>query len=97
MPTPRSDLGLAVNAKGLLFAIGGYNPSGGFLTTVESYNPSTNGWVAATSLPHPVGALKAITGANGRIYTFGGWDGGAPVAQVFALDSLQPQKNPFTS
>lgn len=96
MPTPRSDLAVAVNATGQVYAIGGYNPSGGYLARVEAYNPATGRWVAAKPLPRPLSTLGAATGPYGRIYTFGGYNG-MPQAQVAVYGLRSPASNPFTS
>ena len=43
MPTIRDALGLAAASNGKLYAVGGFGGgNGGYLTTVEEYDPATN-------------------------------------------------------
>ncbi len=74
MPTARFALAAAA-VNGKIYATGGYsgyNSSGGLLTsTVEVYDPSTNTWSTAASMPTARFGLAAAA-VNGKIYAIGG-------------------------
>ena len=70
LPKPNSVLA-ATTAGGHVYAIGGFG-AGGYGTTVVMYNPKTNKWASAPPLPQGRDNLDAVTGADGRIYAFGG-------------------------
>ena len=71
MPTPRSDLVVAV-IHDLLYAVGGND--GAPLATVEVYDPTTNAWTARASMPTArVDAQGAVK--DGRLYVVGGYSG----------------------
>jgi N-acetylneuraminic acid mutarotase len=74
--TPRTRASTGV-LNGLIYVVGGYNPgitgnNGGYLQTVEAYNPLTNTWNDTLS---SMGILRANAGVgvvNGILYVFGG-------------------------
>jgi N-acetylneuraminic acid mutarotase len=70
MPSSRQELATAV-LNGEIYAIAGYDTSGMSTNTVEVYNPTTDAWRSAASLPiannHEAAAVAA-----GTLYTFGG-------------------------
>jgi hypothetical protein len=71
MPTVRTAFtGAALN--GIIYVAGGYN--GGQLATNVVYNPLTDSWSSASSLPSPVDSASAAA-ANGSLYVMGGFDG----------------------
>jgi N-acetylneuraminic acid mutarotase len=93
MPTGRQDLGVVGGTDGKLYAIGGEQvvapqvvPPGvrskrpDILRTVEMYDPKTNFWATAPSLPTPRQGMGVARGPDGRIYVLGGvaipWDQG---------------------
>ena len=59
-------------SDGRIYAVGGDNTSGNAIATVEAFNPSTNTWTAAASLPQALGPVAATKGTDGRIYATGG-------------------------
>src|SRR2546427_2552858 len=70
MPTPR--VGLAVGVvNGILYAVGGSccdpGENANILSTVESYDPSTNMWTARAPIPTPRVGL-AVGVVNGILY-----------------------------
>jgi len=83
MPTARYGLGAATSG-GKIYAIGGQMnrrpkpgkagppPAPRVLRKVEVYDPATNTWTAAPSLPSPRADMGVTTGPDGRIYVLGG-------------------------
>lgn len=82
MPTARDRFALG-DVNGLLYAVGGQNASGNNLTTVEVFNPTTNGWTTAASLPTGREDL-AVGTANGLLYAVGGYNGATVLNTVEA-------------
>ncbi len=70
LPTPRTHVAVA-QANGLLYAIGGLNPSLGYIDRVDAYNPETNRWHRVAPMPTPR-SVFATGVVNGVIYTAGG-------------------------
>jgi len=61
------------------YAIGGLDANTNALNTVEAYDPSSNSWSTAASMPTARSQLAA-TDANGVIYAIGGANtGGTPL------------------
>jgi hypothetical protein len=92
MPTPRCEVGAATDSSGLVYAVGGDNcvisSSTGYqlYSTVEAFDSNGGYWVTGLpSLPTAVTQPGCATGADGRIYVVGGWNGFASVdtVQVF--------------
>ena len=83
MPTARDRFALG-DVNGILYAVGGQNYSGDNLTTVESYNPTTNSWT--TGLPAlPTGREDlAVASVNGLLYAIGGGNGANALGTVEA-------------
>ncbi|PIE92114.1 hypothetical protein CO726_28245 [Bacillus fungorum] len=89
MPTARTDLSVAVvNHK--IYAIGGYYGNvftyagwGNFFNTVEVYDPETDSWSTATSMPVALSGGSAVT-FNNKIYVVGGLD-----SQMHPLSTVQ--------
>jgi N-acetylneuraminic acid mutarotase len=89
MTTARSDLGTTSGpcqgntTATCLYAIGGSNPSLGFLSSVEMYDPSANTWTAVASLHVARAGLGAASGpCSGNLgatcpYAIGGGAGSA--------------------
>ncbi|WP_437972147.1 DUF6519 domain-containing protein [Sorangium sp. So ce260] len=78
MLIPRKNFALVVH-EGLIYAIGGCNPSGAYLTSVECYDPDSNTWsmlppAAGSPEPDPLTDLAAVSVAEG-IVVAGGFDG----------------------
>ncbi|MCW4010295.1 MAG: hypothetical protein NWF05_06710 [Candidatus Bathyarchaeota archaeon] len=68
MPTARSDLGVAT-VDGKIFAIGG--KGGGYLSTNEMYDPTTDTWTPKADMP-TARADFGIAVYEGKIYCIGG-------------------------
>ena len=75
LPTARGNLGAATN-DGKVYAIGG-SGSGGYLATVEEYDPQTDQWTTRTGIPTPRGSM-GVAAWNDRIYVIGGSTGSGP-------------------
>jgi hypothetical protein len=69
MPPARRNL-LTSTVNGKIYAIGG--DRGGWLSTVEEYNPTIDVWTEKANMPTARMSL-AIVAVNGRIYTIGCW------------------------
>lgn len=68
MPTARFSL-TTNSINGKIYAIGGWK--GGYLTTVEEYDPSTDAWVIKTSIP-TARLYHTSSVVNDKIYVIGG-------------------------
>ena len=55
--------------------LGGTLSTGAYAGTVEAYTSGTSSWAAVPSLVTARGGLAAVTGPDGRIFTFGGYNG----------------------
>ncbi len=106
MPTARVSLAVASAANGKIYAIGGFNFSGGALTTlgtVEEYDPATNSWATKAPMPSPRNSLAAATATNGKIYAIGGGGHGIvgtveeydPASNIWASKSPLPTARAF--
>ena len=70
MPIARQEVAAAV-LNGKVYVLGGLQGNGAATAAVEAYNPHTNTWAAARSLPFPNHHNSAAVAA-GRLYSFGG-------------------------
>lgn len=77
MHQARGGLGVAV-VDSKIYAIGGYNGSGPFLTTNEEYNPATDTWAFKKPLPTPM-AYFGIAVYQDKIYCISGENGATQV------------------
>ena len=88
MPTGRQRLSLTAAPDGKVYAIGGEifadetHSSLIQLATVEVYDPATDTWDTATSMPTPRSGLATVMGNNGRLYALGGYLGSSALATV---------------
>jgi N-acetylneuraminic acid mutarotase len=83
---------VVADSHGAILAIGGSVPGCTGLSSVESYDLSTNAWTPGPALPSPQSNTSAgLLGVDGRIYTFGGEVGSdacqsGSASNVFILD-----------
>ncbi|MBI4547052.1 MAG: T9SS type A sorting domain-containing protein [Ignavibacteriae bacterium] len=70
MPTPREEFGV-IGVNDLIYALGGFNRDVGNPTTLEIYNPLSDGWSTGASIPGIVVDMGIAT-YNGKIYVVGG-------------------------
>jgi N-acetylneuraminic acid mutarotase len=69
MPVARQEIATGA-LNGRVYVVGGYDENGASTATVEVYNPTTNSWTFAHSLPFAVNHSAAAV-AGGRLYSFG--------------------------
>ena len=69
MPQRRQELATGV-LNGKVYVIGGYDENGNSTVTVQIYNPTTDTWTSAHSLPYAVNHNGAAV-AGGNLYSFG--------------------------
>jgi N-acetylneuraminic acid mutarotase len=76
MPTARGGLAAVVGSDGRIYAIGGLTDAVDdiVVNTVEVYDPVSNTWASAASMPTARGYLGAAPGPDRRIYALGGSD-----------------------
>jgi len=87
IPRIRAGLGAAVGPDGRIYLIGGYtsDPSQStYVSIVDVYNPVTNAWSTAPSLPTPRNALAVVADANNLLYAVGGQNGSGTLNTVEA-------------
>lgn len=76
--SPRSDLAAAV-VGGRIYVFGGCSGFGGFLNTVDVYDPVTNTWSAApTDMPTARASMYAVATKGNTVYVIGGYSGVPP-------------------
>jgi N-acetylneuraminic acid mutarotase len=100
MPTVRSSFGIGT-LNGILYTIGGSPPedsrSRSPVTTVEAYDPSTNGWTTKAPMP-TARSGPAVVVVDGLLYAIGGIPAGLvhplPTGTVEAYD---PVTNAWTT
>ena len=80
MPVARQELATGA-LDGKMYVIGGYDADGNSTATVQVYDPITDTWTSAQSLPYAVNHNSAAV-AGGKLYSFGAGGG-----EVFVYDS----------
>ncbi|MEK7764918.1 MAG: kelch repeat-containing protein, partial [bacterium] len=89
MPTPRENLSAGVVGD-KLYALGGWN--GGFLSTVEAYDPTTNTWSARAAMT--VARYDLAAGVVGdRLYAVGGYNG----SYLSSVEAYDPMTNTWSA
>ena len=95
MHQPRYALATTLGLNGKLYALGGFNrASGGYLNTVEIYDPVAQTWTFGPSLSVPRAYLAAATGPDGRIYAIGGRNNDA--ASLDVVEVYNPATNQWS-
>jgi N-acetylneuraminic acid mutarotase len=75
MPTGRGAFGAVTGPDGLIYVIGGQDPTNPFLATVEAYDPVADKWITKAQMHTPRRLMGVAAGHDGLIYALGG--GGA--------------------
>jgi hypothetical protein len=91
MPTARYDPTSATGINGLIYVFGGVN--GGYLNTVEAYDPATGKWTTEANMPTAREGAVAVAAPNGLIYVFGGFNG----QYLSIVEAYNPLKNTWTT
>ncbi|OHA47904.1 MAG: hypothetical protein A2806_02470 [Candidatus Terrybacteria bacterium RIFCSPHIGHO2_01_FULL_48_17] len=86
LPTARTEVA-AATLGGTIYVVGGLSGYAQTLDTVEAYNPKTNQWTKAPSLPVPVHHTMAVA-YEGALYVFGGFTNitFTPTAEVWKFE-----------
>lgn len=88
MPTARRDLGVASDASGRIYAVGGFDGNGNFLPRLEVYNPATDSWTTKSPVPVARNAMGfTYNPANGKFYLGGGYNNGVVLNDFYEYDS----------
>ena len=73
LPTPRQEMPHAV-LNGKIYVPGGLDRSGNGSTVMEVYDPGSDTWSTAASIPERLHHL-GLASTNGKIYILGGYQG----------------------
>lgn len=93
MPDARSRAGAGV-VDGILYVVGGSDPTGTMQASVYAYDPTADSWTVRAPLPERL-AHPGIGTVNGMLYAVGGIDERSEaVARVFVYD---PATNAWTA
>ena len=93
MPTGRFQLSAsAVNGK--IYVIGGCSNEGGFLSTVEEYDPVKNEWTEKNNIPTTREGLSTCV-VDGKIYAIGGFRNDAGI-EFSIVEEYDPVKDKWT-
>ena len=90
MPVARQELATGV-LDGNVYVIGGYDENGNSTATVQVYDPITDTWTSAQSLPFAVNHNSAAV-ADGKLYSFG-----AGAGEVFVYNPKSNSWSPVAS
>jgi Kelch motif/Domain of unknown function (DUF4214) len=94
MPTQSGGLAAALAPDGSIFALGGTGETAQPLSSVQTYNATSNLWVGGPPMLQPTTGLAAVTGPDGRIYVLGGTTFTTPTNSV---ESYSPTSNTWES
>ena len=95
---PRAQLAVTAGVDGRIYAIGGYDSSGGSRTTSEVYSPISDTWTTIAPLPTNRDTLAAAAGSDGRIYALGGWHNEVPTDRYSTLNqAYDPSTDTWTT
>ncbi len=98
MPTARKQItNSVVSLNGEIYVLGGVNSDGNITDAVEVYNPQTNTWRSAASMPLPLWRTM-VAAVDGKIFMMGGYRSTAsfpfsPTRDVYEYD---PSNNEWT-
>jgi uncharacterized repeat protein (TIGR01451 family) len=95
MSAQRTSLAAASLSDGKIYAIGGQSGATAALASVEAYDPASNTWAAAPSMPAARRDIRA-TVLNNTIYVPGGYTGSATSNLMFAFNGTSWSQSPGT-
>lgn len=86
IPTARRDFGIAVDATGKIYTVGGHNGFG-FTNILEVYDPATETWVTKRSAPSARNNMGfTFNPSNGKFYLAGGYNGSSVLTDFYEYD-----------
>ncbi|MEZ0228097.1 MAG: Kelch repeat-containing protein, partial [Planctomycetota bacterium] len=86
--TARTDLAAVLGPDNVIYALGGRGTDGVPLSSVERFDPATNSWSTAPSMPSARYGFGAVALTDGRILVIGGWDAnGDVISSIDAYDT----------
>lgn len=97
LPLARASLAAAADRQGRIYAIGGIDEHSNKEPSrrVERYDPAADRWIAVAPMPTARFGISAATGADGRIYVFGG--GTVATGQYSnVVEAYDPETNKWT-
>ncbi len=99
MPQTRTYFAATAGGDGRIYVLGGYSPVSpyGILSSVDAFDPVTQSWDASPVADMFVGRIQiaATTGADGRIYVFGGSDDQSNL--ILQPEVYDPSNNTWTT
>lgn len=88
MPTARRDMGVAADASGKIYAVGGFDGSG-FVDVLEVYDPVTDTWTIKSPVPTARNDMGfAYNPSNGKFYLGGGFNGISILGDFYEYDPV---------
>ncbi len=101
MPNARNHVGYAT-LNNLIYAVGGehkYDQTGGNVAEVDVYNPATNVWTKAASLPFTWGSVHTnVLVINNKIVVVGGQtNGGYDGIYIANIEAFNPSTNKWSA
>lgn len=90
LPAARQELGVAELA-GRIYTVGGFDSQGRATAVVEYYEPASDMWFGAASLPQPLHHVP-VAATGGYLYALGGLRGGT-FAAVDTVSRYDPVRN----
>jgi N-acetylneuraminic acid mutarotase len=96
MPSARRGHAVVAPPDGLIYIIGGVGegPGANWLASVDVYNPMTDTWRTAASMPTARAFFGAVLGSDGRIYAMGGYNDSGYLS---AVDAYDPSTNAWSA
>jgi N-acetylneuraminic acid mutarotase len=88
MPSARRGHAVVAAPDGLIYVIGGQGegPGANWLGSVDVYNPMTDTWRTAASMPTARALFGAALGSDRRLYVIGGYNDSGYLSEVDAYD-----------
>ncbi|MBV9848563.1 MAG: hypothetical protein JO250_02630 [Armatimonadetes bacterium] len=99
IPTARLNVAAALGPDGNIYVFGGVSGPNNTptLNTAEAYNPATNTWSTKAPMPTARSAMAAETGADGRIYVYGGYNPNPELSNLAVTEIYDPRTDTWAS